>query len=61
MAASKVNTSVQVMYEKIVMSETEGSQLVEECNIVQVEVHTSCRCGCQQAQCNDLLVNKYFQ
>lgn len=53
-ADSKMNTSVQVMYEKIVMSQTEGSQLVEECNTVEMEVHTSCRCGCQQTKCNEL-------
>ena len=55
-----MNTSVQVMYEKIVMSQTEGSQLVEECNTVELEVHTSCRCGCQQTKCNELQVKRYI-
>ena len=53
MAETVTNTSVQVIYEKVVAGEDE---VVEVCSWQEVEVHTSCRCGCHQLQCSDLQI-----
>ena len=53
MAETVTNTSVQVIYEKVLAGEVE---VVEVCSWQEVEVHTSCRCGCHQLQCSDLQI-----
>lgn len=44
-----VNTTVPVMYERLVLGQQTGVE--ELCATVQVETHTACRCGCPDVQC----------
>ena len=46
---SMYNTSVPVLYEQLVAG---GVQ--EVCGVVEVETHTSCRCGCEEVECTSL-------
>jgi len=50
-AMGLLNTSVPVLYEELV-----DGGVQEVCGVVEVETHTSCRCGCEEVECSSLQV-----
>ena len=52
MADSVATTQVQVMMEQVVPGEQ--ARVREVCGWQEVQVHTSCRCGCEELQCGPL-------